>query len=133
MRLSLLVVLLAVPVALADDARPKDKKTVAREIKVKGLPTGTGVLKEPTKITTKEQLEKAITDKDLRETILKEVDLDKEFLLFFQWGGSGGDKLQVSEDDSKVTFTYSRGSTDDLRRHTRLYALPNKTEYKLSK
>ena len=64
---------------------------------------------------------------------IEEVDLKKEYLLFFQWAGSGQDKLEMSEDKGTVTFTYTRGKTKDLRRHVRLFALPEKTEYKLSK
>jgi hypothetical protein len=132
MRPSLFALLLLVPAALAD-VEPKDRKIVAREIVVKGLPSARAVLKEPTKIASKEDLEKIIPDRDVRDAILKEVDLKKEFLLLFSWSGSGGDKLLMKDDKGKVTFEYVRGKTDDLRRHAKLYALPNKTEYKLSK
>ena len=40
MRLSLLAVLLAVPLAVADDPEPPGKKLVAREIAVRRLPSG---------------------------------------------------------------------------------------------
>ena len=131
MRLSLFVVLLVVPAALADDVEPKQKKTIAREITVKGLPMVRGPFEE-VKIAKKEDLEKTF-GKDLSETILKEVDLKREFLVLFQWSGSGGDKIEMSEDKGSVTFTYTRGRTRDLRQHAKLFALPNKTEYKLSR
>jgi len=133
MRLPLFVVLLIVPVALADEVEPKDKKVVARQLDVKGLPGVRGALTEPTKIASKEELEKVIDDKALREAILKQVDLKKEFLLLFRWSGSGQDKLTMNQDKGKVTFDYAPGKTRDLRMHAKLFALPNKTEYKLSK
>src|SRR3954451_18370310 len=124
MRLSLFALLLVVPVALADDTEPKDKKVVAREIKVTGLPTARGALKDPVKITSKDELEKAVSDKEVREKILKEVDLKKEFLLLFQWAGSGQDKMEMKEEKGKATFSYERGRTRDLRMHAKLFALP---------
>jgi hypothetical protein len=133
MRLSLFALLFVVPAALAADVEPKDKKVVAREIKVAGLPAVRGALKDPVKITSKEELEKAVTDKYAVEKILKEVDLKKEFLLLFQWAGSGQDKLEMKEEKGTVTFSYVRGRTRDLRSHVKLFALPNKTEYKLAK
>lgn len=132
MRLSLFAVLLVVPVAFADDTEPKDKKIVAREVKVTGLPTSRGTIGEPTKIESKEDVEKVL-GKELGEKVLKEVDLKKEFLLLFRWAGSGQDKLAMAEEKGTVNFTYERGRTRDLRMHAKLYALPKKTEYKLPK
>lgn len=132
MRLSLFVVLLAVPFAVAEEPEPKDKKVVAREIEVKGLPSARGPLGQPVKITSKEELDKAV-GKELSETIAKQVDLKKEFLLLFQWAGSGGDRLTLKQDKDSVSFDYLRGRTRDLRMHAKLFALPNKTEYKLPK
>jgi hypothetical protein len=129
MRLTLFAVLLVVPAALAD-VEPKDKKVVAREIVVSGLPSIRAAFGEPTKITSKEDAEKTL-GKELSEKVLKEVDLKKEFLLLFRWSGSGGDKLSMTQDKGTVTFHLQRGRTKDLRMHAKLYALPNKTEYKL--
>ena len=133
MRLSLFALLLFVPVAVADDVEPKEKKIVAREIKVAGLPKVRRAFKEPVKITSQAELEKAIEDKEARANVLKEVDLKKEFLLFFQWAGSGKDLLEMQEKDGVQTFTYYVGRTKDLRIHVKLFALPLKTEYKLPK
>jgi len=134
MRLLLCALLFVAPaLVLADDTEPKDKKVEAREIKVKGLPTARGAFKEPTKITSKEELEKAVTDKTAREEILKQVDLKKEFLVLFQWSGSGQDKLEMSVDKGTATFTRTPGRTRDLRGHAKLFALPMKTEFKIAK
>src|SRR5262249_24805100 len=133
MRLSLLIVLFVAPVALAgDDPEPKDRKPVAREIAVDGLPRMRAAFGEPTKIATKEDLEKTL-GKELSQKVLKEVDLKKEFLLLFRWAGSGQDKLEMKEDKGSVIFRRIPGRTKDLRMHAKLYALPNKTEYQLSK
>src|SRR5262245_41908675 len=129
MRLSLIAVLLAVPFAIAEEPEPKDRKIVAREIEVKGLPSARGALGQPVKITSKEELDKAV-GKELSETIAKQVDLKKEFLLLFQWSGSGGDRLTLKQDKDSVSFDYLRGRTRDLRMHAKLFALPTKTEYK---
>jgi hypothetical protein len=132
MRLSLFVVLLVIPTALAEDVEPKDRKIVAREIVVEGLSGGRTGFGEPTKLASKEDLEKAL-GKELSAKVLKQVDLKKEFLLLFRWAGSGGDKLSMTQDKGKVTFHFVGGRTRDLRLHAKLFALPNKTEYKLPK
>jgi hypothetical protein len=126
MRLSFVTLLLLVPVALADEVEPKEKKAA-------GLPKVRGGFKEPVKITSQQELEKAVEDKEARATILKEVDLKKEFLLLFQWAGSSRDVLEMQERDNVQTFTYYRGRTKDLRMHVKLFALPLKTEYVLPK
>ena len=43
------------------------------------------------------------------------------------------DKLEMKEEKGAATFNYVRGRTRDLRSHVKLFALPNKTEYKLAK
>ena len=53
--------------------------------------------------------------------------------MLFRWSGSGQDKLDMKEDNGSVTFRLIRGKTKDLRMHGKLFAVPNKTEYKLSK
>lgn len=134
MRLTLFTLLVvALPVALADETEPKDSKIKAREITVKGLPSVRGAFKEPTKITTDKELEKAISSKETREEIRKQVDLKKEFLVLFQWAGSGQDKLDMSVEKNTATFTRTPGRTRDLRNHVKLYALPLKTEVKIGK
>jgi hypothetical protein len=63
------------------------------------------------------------------------VDLKKEYLLLFAWGGSGQDMLSfsVSKDGKQVTFTRHPGATDDFNLHVKLYAIPAKAKYKIGK
>jgi hypothetical protein len=126
------------PFAPGDEkAEPKDPKAPkAREITVAGkLPQVRGLFDKPTQITTEKELEKSIPDKDTRAAILKKVDLKKEHLVLFAWGGSGGDRLgfTVSKDGKTVTFTRTQGLTDDLRYHVKLFAIPKGAKYKVGK
>ena len=84
--------------------------------------------KSPVVIKTREELEKLITDKPTVDAILKEVDLDKEWLGFFRWNGSGQDRLvaKLGEPENglrKVAFEYTMGRTRDLRQHAKLFAV----------
>jgi hypothetical protein len=115
-----------------DDAAPK-----ARELDVKGLKI---VVKEsdklkPAKITNKEELEKAVDDKEAREKIAKQVDFAKEYLVLFRWSGSGGDKLSFklkrTEGGEDAVFMLRPGLTRDLRPHVKLFALPNNVGHKI--
>jgi hypothetical protein len=127
----------ALLLVLADEkADPKDPKAPkAREITVGKLPAARGEFDKPTKITTEKELEKSLADKDTRAAILKKVDLKKEYLLLFSWGGSGGDRLSfsVSKDGKEVTFTRTLGLRDDLRSHVKLYAIPKAAKYTVAK
>lgn len=136
MRLTALALLLAAPALLLgrQDPDPKDLKAPkAREITVKGLPTSRdGQVAKPTKITDDAELKKAIPDDDARKEIAKQVNLKKEYLLLFQWSGSGQDKLTFeTAKDGEVAFTHQRGLTRDFRMHARLFALPKGAKYKV--
>jgi hypothetical protein len=64
--------------------------------------------------------------KDALETIAKKVDFKKQIVLVFAWRGSGGDKLQYRILESfpeQIPFSLRPGVTDDLRSHTRVFAL----------
>jgi hypothetical protein len=139
MRLATLLLLLPAPALLADEAEPKDPKApVAREIKVtSGLPVRKGLLDKPTKITSAAELAKEVPNKDAQAAIAKQVDFKKEYLLLFAWSGSGGDRINFKVEKGKggpeVVFAYTRGFTRDLRRHGKLFAVPNKTTYRMGK
>jgi hypothetical protein len=115
------------------------KDPAVREIDVKGLggADANGSVEKPTKITTVEELAKAIPDKVLQATIAKQVDFAKEHLLLFGWSGSGQDKLSFSvEKDNKgqvVIFSYAPGKTRDLRPHVHLYAIPKDAGWRVDK
>jgi hypothetical protein len=65
------------------------------------------------------------------------ADFKTEYVLFFQWQGSGKDKLTsaVVTKDGKttVTFTLKPGATEDLRQHSRAFILPAGAEWKVAK
>lgn len=135
-KLSFLMLIACVCVVRADkaDPEPEGKPTKARELAVKG-PAFEGFPRgfEPTKITTAEELTKALNDKDAEAAIKKEADFKKEYVLMFRWAGSGGDKLTFAEEKGKVTFTRTRGLTRDLRQHQKFFALPKKATYEVAK
>jgi len=138
MRTACAVLLLIAPAILADK-KDDDKAPKAREIDAAGLKvqgTVKGGLDKPAKATTKAELEKLL-DKDSAETVGKKVDFKKEYVLVFAWAGSGQDKLAMKVETTKkgdeAVFSYKPGRTRDLRRHLKVYALPTKTTYKVSK
>ncbi len=95
---------------------------------MKAYPPWTGLAMDPSKptikITSAEELAKAIPGKEWQDRIGKQVDFAKEYLLFFAWGGSSGDQLAFRFEDGKgVVFTYSQGVKDDLRPHYRMFAI----------
>jgi hypothetical protein len=59
--------------------------------------------------------------------IVAAVDFEEQFLVFFQWSGSGRDKLSFriaqTEEGTRVVFKYTPGRTKDLRPHARLYVI----------
>jgi hypothetical protein len=134
-----LLVIGCVPGLLIGQSPEPEAPTKAREISLKDLavPSTRGFLKEGTKITNKEELAKAIPDKGAQEAILKMVDLKNDYLVFFSWAGSGGDKivLEVKKEGAKdvALMNYTGGLTRDLRTHNKLFAVPKKMDFKLVK
>lgn len=115
----------------AQDPAKQDKKDAeVKEIDLKGakLKPVRGGLKDPTVITSAEELAKQFEDNALQGQILKQVDLAKQKLLYFAWSGSGGDKItfEVGKGDKapEVIFRYKPGLTRDLRPHFHLFAVP---------
>src|SRR5262245_38201288 len=101
--LFLAVVALALSAAYADETNKEGKDGLVREIDLKGCILGktTGVATKPTKIANAEQLAQAIPDKESRDRIAKQVDFDKEELLFFTWIGSATDRLSFKVEETK--------------------------------
>jgi hypothetical protein len=58
------------------------------------------------------------------------VNFEKEKLVLFAWGGSGGDKITP---DAKTagTFALTRGLTRDFRMHLHLFVVPKDAEVKV--
>jgi len=123
--------LVLLPAAYAGETNQGVKEGVVREIDLRGYSRDktTGVASKPTKICNAEELAKAIPDKVWRDRIAKQVDFDKEELLFFSWTGSAGtDRLSFKVEEAKngpvVVFNYKQGRGDDFPRPIfRLYAL----------
>jgi hypothetical protein len=73
-----------------------------------------------------------IPDKGVRAAILKQVDFRKERLLLFSWAGSSGDRLLLRGRQEEIAFEYSRGDTEDLHLHARLFAVPARAKVKVT-
>jgi hypothetical protein len=104
-----------------------------KEISLKGLKADNpkSSVTKPTEIKTAVELEKAFPQKDTVDAIKKEVDFDKQKLVFFAWSGSGGDKITATADKDDVTFTYKGGLTRDIRPHYHLFAIPKDAKFKV--
>ncbi len=118
---------LAVPVFAADE-KPTVKEIPTKDLKIT-FPKG-GKATEPTEIKTAEELTKSAALKDAADEIKKQVNFEKEKLVFFAWAGSGGDKITPDE-KTAGTFTLTRGLTRDLRMHMRLFVVPKDAAVKI--
>jgi hypothetical protein len=120
----LAVAALSLSVASAEETNKKDKDAVAREIDLNGFTRAEtrGVASKPTKITNAEELAKAFPDRgeEWLDRITKQVDFEKDELLFFAWTGSGTDRLSFKVEETKkgpvVVFSYQQGLGDDIPR-----------------
>jgi hypothetical protein len=121
------------------DDPPPEEKGVAREIKLRGVRLGKAGkdVTRPTKITSKEELVRAIPDKDVQKRLNKDVDFSKDVLLLFVWTASAEDSLEPKEekkeDRSEVIFTYIAGRNPEKTRHVRLFKLPKDIKWKVDK
>lgn len=113
-----------------------DKTEIVRELAIaeaKFEPKEKAKASEPTKITSKEELAKAIPDKDTTAGIANAVDFEKEYILLFQWAGSGGDKLLMTAENEEITFSVKRGLTKDLRQHAHVLAVAKGAKWSFGK
>lgn len=105
------------------------------ELEAPELGEAKGDVRKPTVISSAEELEKAIPDAEARAAIAKQIDFKQSKLLWFQWAGSGGDKLtaeaKVIDNKGVVVFTVQRGRTRDLRQHHRLFAVGSALEWQV--
>jgi RNA polymerase sigma factor (sigma-70 family) len=109
---------------------------VIREISLKGLPVAERPNKDfgpPTVLSNSKELAKAIPDESWQETIGKQVNFDREVLLFFIWLGSSQDRLIVSEQKKakQVVIRYEPGDASDLRTNVRLYAIAKDAAWRI--
>jgi hypothetical protein len=125
-----LLALLAIPSLIAREAPAVIRKLELGDVM---RPQGRGQVMKPQKVTSVEEFSK-IFDKDVAAKLLKPVDLTKEYLLVFQWAGSGSDRLsgEAAKDGKSVQFSYQRGLTKDLRFHCEVYVIQNGVEWKFA-
>jgi hypothetical protein len=115
-------------------------KAVVKEIKGFKPPRATRLpgfrRTKPAVIENQNTLTKVFGDKEA-EKISKQVDLDEQVLVFFQWAGSGQDKLAytVQKQDGKtiVVFTFRAGRTRDLRPHAHLFSIRKGVSWRVAK
>jgi len=124
-------------ISFADEVKKEKEKEAFTEIDLKDVKLGEAEGKgEPVKIASDEELTKAVGE-EAAKAVAKSVDFKKQYLVFFQWAGSGQDKLTASSEtaDKKttVTFTKKLGRTKDLRQHAKLFAINKDAEYKFGK
>jgi len=132
---TLLMSVLALAFTAAIDAK-EDKTVLVRELELKDakLEAKKGAKPgQPVKVTSKEDLAKAVEDKDTADAITKIVDFDKDYVLIFTWAGSGGDKLTATAEKDAVVFTIKRGLTKDLRQHARVFAVAKDAKWSMPK
>ncbi len=123
-----------IPLALL--AAPTRDESVVRPIEIKLPGEQKGKPTEPTTITSKKELEKAVTDETAQGVLAKAVDFDKEKIVLFTWAGSGQDKVNHMVSDAKpveITFTYAPGRTRDLRQHSKAFAVPKDAKVTIGK
>ncbi len=104
------------------------------DLKAAGFrPTGRPMTRPnmPTEIKTAEDLAKTFAQEEVVAAIKKEVNFDKQKLLYFTWAGSGQDKIRGEMVKDEAVFTYQRGFTRDLRSHYRLFAIPKNAKFKV--
>jgi len=91
---------------------------------------------KPTVIENQDALTETFGD-TAAKTIIEQVDLDQQVLVFFQWAGSGQDKLSYAVenqgDEVKVVFKFRAGLTRDLRPHSHLYAIRIGVDWEITK
>lgn len=113
------------------------QKDVIQEINIKGLKIPPvdpqASVYKPAKITSTMELAKIFPAQETQEKISKQVDFKKQYLLYFRWTGSGGDKitpvLKMATTGPVIVFQYKAGLTDDVAHHARLFALKQGTKW----
>ena len=87
----------------------------------------------PLVLRKKEDLAKYFTKEDLAQIVAK-VDLKKQKVLVFAWGGSGGDRLSYDVLESfpeQIVFRIKPGRTKDLRQHVHIYAVRSNVKWSM--
>ena len=143
LRTTLAACLLALPLTTAWGDAPV-KKPAVREIDLKefrGKPTGQ--VQKPVVISNINELANSLglcLKQQLPYQLAKDVDFEKERLLFIAWSGSDQDQLSFTTERcpkapsfvTGVSFQYQRGVSADVRPHYRLFVVPKNVPWQLS-
>jgi hypothetical protein len=129
--MSLLLCTLCLVIAFPDDPEPVDPKIKPREI-VLGKAVAAERAMKTAKITSAEDFAKQF-GKEAAEELDKQVNFKGEYVVVFSWSGSGGDKMEMTTEGKKATFTRKFGLTRDLRQHFKVFALPKDFTYEMGK
>ncbi len=119
----------------ADDTKEKPVK----EISLKGLKLKQveGNFGKATEIASEADLTKTFPEEEAQKLIKKEVNFERQKLLYFAWSGSGQDRMNVDvkEEGGKkeIVFTFLPGRTKDYRPHFHLYAVSKDVPYRVGK
>ena len=119
---------LALPLVAAAEDKPAVKEIPTKDLKI--VVPERGKATEPAEIKTADDLAKSEALKDAADDIKKQVNFEKEKLVFFAWGGSGRDQIAADE-KTAGTFTLTRGLTRDFRMHTKLFVVPKDAAVKV--
>lgn len=132
-----ILALVGIGSAMAEEVK-KDVPAV-REVTLKGLKRNNprNKVTEPLVITDAETLAKEIPEEESLNAIKKEVNFQKEKVIFFAWSGSGQDKLvfdklEKGDKGSEAVFKYTAGFTRDLRSHFHLFIVPKDATHKVA-
>ncbi len=118
---------------LASSFAAGDDKAAVKEISTKELKLvfpKRGKATAPAEIKSADDLAKNESLKGAADAINKQVNFDKEKVVFFAWAGSGQDRI-TPDATAPGTFTYTRGRTRDLRRHLHLFIVPKDATVKV--
>jgi len=119
---------------ILDQPAEKDRSTVrAFDLTEFTGKQPTGLPDEPLVIRSAAELAKAMPDQTHWHTeIQRQVDFAHERLLFFQWSGSGEDRLWFELPEAKrVKFAYSPGKTANDAPHFHLFAVANEAAWRV--
>lgn len=69
-------------------------------------------------------LEKVYHAQTFMRPVPPDIEFDKENVIMFVWGGSGGDKIEYDQDEEGVYhFVLKRGLTKDYVSHIKIYVI----------
>ncbi|MCI0378530.1 MAG: hypothetical protein L0215_13055 [Gemmataceae bacterium] len=129
-----LAALVAAALTLASSAA-QDQEAAVKRLDVKGIKTpAEGDVKKPAVVENEKALAKLFPDNDVRRQISKEVDFEKHRVLYFNWSGSGQDRLlfEIDKEAQKVVFHYKPGLTRDLRPHHYVFRVNKDLKWKVN-